>query len=481
MSQDVQLVRLTASEPTGPPYRRSAFAVFAVALAIGTLIHEWNSTWTPWVAVPVVVAAVAVLLRPDSVVRLVLLMGTLVVECARQLPDPVNHQALLGILGVSLGLWWLLLLARSREAALDPAFVHERIAPFLRVAFILMWAMAALAKLNGGFMDTASTCAIWIVESMPLVAVPSLLVPVVIAGTLAMEFALPVLLLFHRTRPYAVLVALPFHAISAVAGHSWFSGFAWAFYALFLPPAVLARGAFVARTMLPRGLRTAGEAVRAQPTWLVAGAAGIAFFVAHDVVVPTLGGIAGGARHWGAVVVCLGWMAFTALVLWRLRRSWAPGAPRPRARLAVRAPLLVLGLILLVLNGATPYLGLKTTAAFTMFSNLQTEPGHWNALLIPESARVFGALDGGDVRFGDIDDPEMAAEVADERSEHTVLLGARRIAERYPEATVTYTLDGAPRTAEPVADDPMLGRPLSFLETWFGATRPYTEGGTCQH
>ncbi|MDF2978937.1 MAG: hypothetical protein K0S40_3665 [Actinomycetospora sp.] len=204
------------------------------------------------------VAALAVLLRPPSPVRLVVLMAAMVVEYVRQLPDPVNHQVLLGVLGVALAVWWLGLLARRPDVARDPAQLYDRIAPFLRVAFILMWLVAALAKVNAGFLDTASSCAVWIVESIPVVQVPTPLVPVVIAGTLAAELSLPLLLLFHRTRPLALAVALPFHALSALAGHSWFSGLAWAFYALFLPPVVMARGIVVARRLLAAVAATRG-------------------------------------------------------------------------------------------------------------------------------------------------------------------------------------------------------------------------------
>ncbi|GAA4896485.1 HTTM domain-containing protein [Actinomycetospora straminea] len=478
-----QLVRLTAiaqPEPEYKPYRSSAFTVFAVALAVGAIVHEWNSTWTPWVAVPVTVAALAVLVKPSSTVRFMVLTAALVAECVRQMPDPVNHQILLGLLGVTLGLWWLGLLATRPRVALDPGLLYDRIAPFLRLAFILMWVLAALAKVNAGFLDTASTCAVWIVESIPLVTVPAMVVPAVIAGTLAMELSLPILLAFHRTRPYAVMVALPFHALSALAGHSWFSGLAWAFYALFLPPVVLARGLAVGRTVLPAWLRRGLDGALARP-WTTVVVGGLAYVVGHDVVVPALGPWDGGARHWGAVVVCLTWMGFTSVVLWWLRHLWFPGVRRPRATLRVGHPVLVLGLVALVLNGASPYLGLKTEAAFTMFSNIRTEPGHWNPLLVPESVRVVGWLEGGDVRFTGTDDPVLAAEIADDESGSIVLMGARRLVSEHPEATVSYTLDGVPRVAAPVAADPVLGRPLSLLEEWFGATRPYTEGGTCQH
>jgi hypothetical protein len=60
-------------------------------------------------------------------------------------------------------------------------------------------------------------------------------------------------------------------------------------------------------------------------------------------------------------------------------------------------------------------------------------------------------------------------------------VGARRLATSHPGATVTYTLDGVLRTAAPVAADPVLGRPLSFAEDWYGAARPYTADGACQH
>lgn len=481
MSRNTTLVRLTPVDRGTPPHRRTAFAVFAFALAVGTLVHEWNSTFTPWVAIPASVAALAVLVRPASPVRLMVLMATLVAECVRQLPDPVNHQVLLGVLGAALGVWWLGLLARSPDVARDPAQLYDRIAPFLRLGFILMWAMAALAKVNAGFLDTASTCAVWIVESIPLVEVPPALVPAVVAGTLLVEISLPVLLTFHRTRPFAIAVALPFHALSALAGHSWFSGLAWAFYALFLPPAVLARATVVARTLLPPWARRAVDAAAAHP-WRAVAAGAVAFVVGHYVVVPALGPFAGGARNWGAILVCLGWMAFTSLVLLRLRRSWFPGAVRPRASLAVRHAVLIAGLVALVLNGLSPYAGLKTTAAFTMFSNLRTEPGHWNPLLVPESVRVVDWLDGGDVRFLRTDDPAMQAEIADDETGHIVLLGARRIAAQYPDATVEYTVDGVPRTAAPVASDPVLGQPLSLAQEWFAATRSYgTAERTCLH
>lgn len=471
-----------AREPaarTDRAFDRVAFGVFAVAFAMGALVHEFSSTWAEWIAIPVAIAALAVLVRPTSPGRLVLLMALLVVECVSLLPNPVNHQILVGILGSTLGLWWLALLLRAPGVATDPALLYERIAPYLRVTFILTWAFAGLAKLNSGFTDVVATCSVWILESIPLVQVPQLLVPSVIVGTIALELGVPALLLFHRTRPLAIALAFGFHLVSAFAGHAWFSGFAWAFYFLFLPPATLARGVVLARRALPARMLHGLGAAMSRPV-LTLGVLAAAWVLIRYGAVPSLGQDEGGAQRWGGVALCTTWMALTGLLMVRLRRHWA-GAAAPQASLRVRSAVMWVGLGLLVFNAAMPYLGLKTRAAFTMFANLRTEPGHWNHLVVPEGVRVFDWQDGGDVRFLGTDDPLLWAELADSEIGHVVLLGARRFAQDYPRATVYYLHDGQRRVAAPVSTDPVLGPPISLTQEWFGAVRPYAAGGSCQH
>ncbi|MGQ0574888.1 MAG: hypothetical protein ACT4RN_11885 [Pseudonocardia sp.] len=457
-----------------------AYTVFAVAFAIGTLVHEFQSTSLWWIGIPIAVAAFAVLLRPARPALMVVLLALLAVECLMALPNPINHQVLMGILGLTLGPWWLLLRLRSPEIANDPGEMYRRTGPYLRVAFILLWASAALAKFNTGFVDLAASCSVWILESIPLVSVPSGLETVVVYGTIALEVSVPLLLLFHRTRPLAIVAAFGFHLVSCFAGHSSFSGFAWAMYFLFLPPLVLARGVVLARRALPpaaaRGLATA--VARPVVTVLVLS---VVWVLGRYVAVSALPAhLQGGARHWGALIICVTWMLATGWLLVVLRRHWLP-APGPRAGLRVTSTLMVLGIGLVLFTAAMPYLGLKTRAAFTMFSNVRTEPGHWNHLLVPEAVRVFDWQDGGSVRFLSTDDPALEAKIAASKSDEIVLLGARRIVDEFPQATVRYTLDGVERVASPVSADPVLGAPLSPAQEWFGAIRPYAEGGTCQH
>ena len=455
-----------------------AYSVFAAAFAVGTLIHEFQSNAAWWVAIPVAVVALAVVLRPNRPALLVALLGLLAVECVAALPNPINHQILMGILGITLGPWWLMLRLRAPEIANDPGEMYRRAGPYLRVAFILLWAFAALAKFNTGFTDLAATCSVWILESIPFVHLPSAVHPLVIYGTMALEITVPLLLLFHRTRPLAIVLAFGFHFISAFAGHSSFSGFAWSMYFLFLPPLALARGAVLARRGLPGRLRDGVAASR--PAVAVAVLAAVWILVRY-VAVPALpGSLQGGARHWGAVLMCVTFMGGTGWLLFRVRRHWIP-ARGPRLGLRVSSVLMVLGIGLIVFTALMPYLGLKTRAAFTMFSNVRTEPGHWNHLLVPEALRVFDWQDGGEVRFLETDDPALDAKIAAQESEDVVLLGARRIVDDFPDATVRYTLDGVERMASPVSADPVLGAPVSAAQELFGAIRPFAEGGTCQH
>jgi hypothetical protein len=453
-----------------------AYSVFAVAFAIGTLIHEFQSNAAWWIAIPVAVVAFAVVLRPNRPALLVLLLGLLAVECAAALPDPINHQILMGILGITLGPWWLLLRLRAPEIANDPGEMYRRAGPYLRVAFILLWAFAALAKFNTGFTDLAATCSVWILGSIPFVHLPTTVHPLAIYGTMALEITVPSLLLFHRTRPVAIVLAFGFHFISAFAGHSSFSGFAWSMYFLFLPPLALARGAVLVRRGLPERLR---DGV-ARPAVAVAVSAAV-WILGRYVAVPALpGSLQGGARHWGAVLMCVTFMGVTGALLFRVRRHWIP-ARGPRAGLRVNSVPMVLGIGLIMFTALMPYLGLKTSAAFTMFSNVRTEPGHWNHLLVPEALRVFDWQDGGEVRFLGTDEPALDAKIAALESEDVVLLGARRIVDEFPDATVRYTLDGVERVASPVSADPVLGAPISPVQELFGAIRPFAEGGTCQH
>jgi hypothetical protein len=106
-----------------------------------------------------------------------------------------------------------------------------------------------------------------------------------------------------------------------------------------------------------------------------------------------------------------------------------------------------------------------------MFSNLQTEPGHWNHMVVPEAVRVFGAQDEL-VRLESVSAPTL------ERRRRAGALMVRfeleRFLRRHPGEWATYVdaRDPARRftaSGATLPDRPVLDRILNFYDVRVGA------------
>lgn len=359
--------------------RDGLFGAFAATLAAALILDQlwWGGFEVASLHGLVVAAAVVVLCRPRSVGALVALLGAEVVAVARDLPVVGTHRLLLLIVAGTV----LASIASStlRERRLPaPGEVFAVIAPFLRVALVVVYAFAALAKLNVTFLDPATSCATPMALGLFGPAAPVALAPV---GTVVVEAALAVLLAVPRTRPAGLLLGLGFHAVLAVSGNVPFTSVALALYVAFLPTGA-GEHLRVVCARVPRWLLGAIPA-------LVAGVWLVGAFVGPSQDAPGLRGVPSAAvsptvRLLAQVVVLALSVAGVALVV--ATRRGAPG----RSRLT---PVLAAGAAVLVLNGLAPYLGLKTDTSFEMFSGLRTEPGAWNSVVVPETVRVFGYQD----------------------------------------------------------------------------------------
>lgn len=304
---------------------RLKFAVWAFALAAGVCIHEWQrGTSATSLTGITVLLAVGVLLKPRSVPRVIALLvafgGELVVEA----PAVFNHTVIVGMAAIAVVVWWLVTTVRSPVDARDPAVVFRSVTPFLRAAFVLVLLAAAFSKLNTGFLNPATTCAVQILDAIPLMTVPRAFATPAIAMGLLVEFGIPILLLFRRTRPLGVLVGISFELLTAAAGFAPFAGFGWSFYLLFIPPMTLGRVLITVRRRTPERVRALlaryGGGVSA---WVVAAAAALGVMLVGQVIPPNL---APYARTTGASVVFCTYLAIWSVLLlgqWRhwLRRS----------------------------------------------------------------------------------------------------------------------------------------------------------------
>lgn len=428
------------------------FGAYSALLACALLVDQlwWGGfvLWHPHGAL--VLAALWCLTRPRSVARFLVMVATTVVVLALDLPQVGDHLLLVLVTGVGVLGWWAGRLRRRRP--IDATALWAALAPFLRAQVVLLYVAAALAKLNTGFLDPAVSCAAGMSRQIAWLD-PSLLdgngrALAAIYATLAIEASLPVLLLVRRTRPAGLALGAAFHAVLALAGNVPFSALVLALYVAFLPEATPARLRALA-IRRPR-LGAAAHALQRGARSRLAVPAGIAAWLAgsaSSVGPGAYGGPVGGAARLavlGGILVAAGVLlaAFAPAARAGLHRRLAPAHVRLH-------PVFAAGLLLLVLNAASPYLGLKTEASFTMFSNLQTEPGHWNHVFLPEDLRIFGAQDDL-VRVTDSADPRL------ERRARDNTLMVRFELERYLRANPRSSAWVLPATAPPgAAPQPM--------------------------
>jgi hypothetical protein len=363
---------------------RRRFGLFSLLFGLSLVLHQlwWDGfeVWSPHFVV--IVAACWAALRPTSVARFLAMVAAEVAAVALEMPGAGSHTVLVGVVGacvIAYAAWT----AAARGGLPDAGALFERIAPFLRVSVLVVYAAAAVAKMNSGFFDADISCAAAMASTVawfdPSLLDGAWLIGPAMWGTVLLEVLLPVLLAVPRTRVAGLVVGTGFHLVLALAGNVPFSSLMLALYVAFLPTGALARAGrvFAVRPRAP-GWAAPAAFVAMVGSWL----AGALAASAEPSLVAAL--IDHGTRL-VVVAVVLG-AAWAAVAVWR--SGGAPTAHAPRS-LRLGHPVFAAGIALLVANSLTPYLGLKTESSFTMFSNLQTEDGYWNHAFIPEAVRVF--------------------------------------------------------------------------------------------
>jgi len=324
--------------------------------------------------------------------------------------------------------------ARARRLPAAGA-LFERIAPFFAVQLLLVYAAAAVAKMNTGFLDPAISCAGSISGRLPwahLSFIPgSWTVRGSIWGTVVVEVAVPVLLAVRRSRPLGLVLGMAFHAVLGLAGNVPFSALALALLVAFLPtdtPSRL-RALGAGRPVLCDAVGRVGRAAGSTAALVVA----VGLWLVGATVVIHRPGTRPPLLAWGtSLLLVVAFAAGILLVVAMARR----GPHRPTSRsLRIRNPVLAGGLVLLVMNSLSPYVGLKTESSMTMFSNLHTEAGHWNHLFIPEAVRVFTHQDHP-VRIVSSNDPALERSTAD--GVRIVPFELERYLRSHPGTTATY-------------------------------------------
>lgn len=458
-----------ADAPAAPTAARATgratdqLTLFSVMWAAAAVAHMLGNTRysPPWLIVLVGLASLAVWIRPERLWPLGVLAAAEIASVWAEAPILGNHWLLSGVVGLTflLSLTWG---PRDRDT------IAARFLPAGRVVLLSFYVFAAFSKLNSGFFHPATSCgAEYLAESAQSLGFHQSWIGhgwtawVGILGSVVIEFAVFLLLLMRRTRVYGVMLGLCFHFVLALdRTHQFFdfSAVVFALFVLFLPPAFAS--SVVAKVR--------GEATRlgGSTTRLVLG------LVALLAIGPLL--YAAGPRRWPAPRLLRAWgcdlwlvygvVVIVTVVAWFLAARHDPEALLPPSHQLRVHPVLAIIPVLVVLNGLSPYLELKTAYGWNMYGNLRTVDGTSNHFVVRRTLPLTN-VQSDLITVVSSDDPALQW-YADN---HYALpaLTLRAYASSHRSASLTFIEHGRTTALAHLSQRPDLVRPVPLVQEKF--------------
>ena len=449
------------------------FQLFAVLFSLATVLyHRWD-WFDPELATLPLAAAFWVLLRPSAPGRLLglaLLQGAFAFG---DLPDGNTNRTLQVFFSVVLVGAWLGALVRERRLPSAAAW-FRRLAPPLRLSLLAIYFWAAFHKLNTDFFDIDKSCGVELyrrvtekVGFLPWPDGPGALT-VVVWATVLVEGALPLLLVARRTRAVGLGVAAVLHFGFGLTMFFDFSMTMLSLLLLFTPEG------FASALLGGRPPWTRLGWSQARWRWITtAGAAAFAVateWIFWDMFDPL-------ALAWWLLVPALGF------AFWKLARGrWSWESPIELLR---SGPLLALVPLALFAMGTCPYIGSKTETSLAMYSNLRTEGGVSNHLLLTQPLYLFD-YQRNLVRVLESSDPQLQA-LANEGHPVPLFTLRKRVHglawTGYADQSVTYERAGAVEEYRRSDTDSALATPPTFFERKFLRFRTIlpADANVCSH
>lgn len=362
----------------------STFLFFHAAAVVLDATERWER---PQVALGMLAFAALLLWAPARVRRyadVAWLVGS-AMPLLVLAPDLANHRNLTLYVNAVLLCAWAAQSLRTRAWAPFDDALFAAVTPVLRFSVAVVYFFAGFHKLNGDFLlEPEVSCAgvfvgnlgqQWFGAGAPVLPAGAWVGPVafaVVAWELASAFVLPLSAPNGRLRRVTLCGAWALHGVLALSGFYDFSALMFALLWTFVPPSlVLAEpGASSVAASLERTARQGAS-------WVLAGGlvAGLILFAWPSW--EPLAHLLQGALLDLALLRC----AVPLLFAWRALPQPVLAAPSTAAVPIGRG--LWLAPAALALFASSNYLGLRTAGTFSMFSNLRTEGGFSNHLLIP--------------------------------------------------------------------------------------------------
>lgn len=408
-------------------------------------------------------AVVYVLNRPASVQRFMFLVCCQLYMIATSMPYVSNHWLLTGFVNLTILLSYILLVLKKRAWSIDRGEFYETFAPVVRIELLILYFYVVFHKLNTDFLTPGISCgSIFYAaqSSASFLPTSNWFIKSNIYLTLIIEVSIPILLCFRRTLLSGLFIGAVFHAIIAYNPLQPFYDFSSAVFALYFlfVPIDIVNDVWNKwkKTKLYQRLSTPINLPYSNWFLLTIGFAGLFAFgillVLDRVFTDFFRNI-----FWTAF--SLVYISFVVTALLMKQKS----GEFPQKLFSVKYGLLWLMPVVVFLNGACPYLGLKTESSFAMFSNLRTEGGQTNHLIIPASTQVFGfqkdmieVISSSDVRM---------QKLADEAKLITFFELRRHVASSKP-FTISYIRQGKRVDVAKTSASSEFARPLPLI--WRG-------------
>jgi hypothetical protein len=408
----------------------------------------------------VVLAGLNSILFPRKTWALIALaVATVMLYCVR-LPVASNNKTITTVFDLTLLLSVTVLYCTN---TLNRTNLYEALRMPARLLLAIMYFYGIFHKINTDFLDPTVSCAVGLYK--PLAAPFGLednLVGRYIAiwSTFIVEGIAIISLFWRRWFAVGLISALVFHYIIPISAYSWymdFSSLVFALYMLSMPREVSAKIYAIVYSGLVAPLRHQfGRVGILAPLGLILVLASMvvlllalsypgrpALMMLHSIFI-LMWAVVGGAAMTVMIYAAVQFLPFQGSVPIRSKWwSWAiPG--------------------LFFISCLSPYVGLKTESSINMFSNLHTEGGYTNHLLLRRPPYLFHYQDTV-VKVLDTSSPSLRATA--DAGRMNVLYTIQEFLRRHPDQWVTYVQDG--RLVEHATAADLRQPPASWVERKF--------------
>lgn len=369
------------------------FKIFAMLWAIASLFHMAHSSVfdSQFDFALLTLSAFYVIFRP-SMGGFLLFIGFQIFDAFFRMPFTTNHWIFTAFVNVTIIHSLIYLIIRHRSFQINSGDLLKTFAPLVRIELVVLYFFAVFHKLNAGFFADGS-CATDLLRAQNLdnfISLPPAFYKLNAYLTLIIESLIPLLLCFRKSRSAGILLGLIFHCVLSYSSYNAFYDFSsmvFAVYFLFTLPELSVRILNHLKEIKTKIIRSASP----KDFGYVKLAVRIGAFLVGLIVIYVL---TKKLNDYKSVHLYFFWTVYSIFYLYIFIRNQffvkqrSPVGIQPKQFQWVHWSLLLIPVIVL-LNGVSPYLGLKTENSYAMFSNLKTEGGSSNHYIIPASVQIF--------------------------------------------------------------------------------------------